>query len=437
MKNQYPKQIGVGDFVYRNLDFVPLITQATGCTLKDSQGQTYLDGEAANGTVGLGYRNDILKIAVEKVLDMPSLPSFLESSLRLQVANKLSHIFEEATGRKGRISFELGGAQGIELAVKIALTNTPGSLFAVLEGGYHGRSLFTSHLSASHRYRISPDGPRVLRLPYPDFNSRINLLNEDFEQHLIPYVDFTLNNDLAGYKDAKFAALIIEPILNVGGMVLPDREYIKYLVDTFRNRGALIILDEVFTGYYRTGREWGFQHFDISPDIIVTSKAFSNGLVPVSCVWAKDPYLSPDNFSPSTHSITYSNNPLNLAVVDTVLDFYKEENIKPKVIKLEQKMKDLLEKITEEFSFVKKVTVMGGIVRIQLTLPIANLIKTIASKIFSTAPHQGYNGLILASTNMTPDIICIHPPFTISESDLAILAELLRHTLKNVESNEL
>ena len=279
-----------GDFIYRH-EPVPIFIKAKGSALEDIGGYRYLSADAANGTANLGFDASILKESWKKVEKIPSMPSFCETELRLRVAKRLANLFYKATGEQGKVAFELGGAQGVELAIKVVKSNHRKSQFAVFEGGYHGRSIFISQLSASHRYRAFLGDWRipVIRLPYPDVEYSTYLKTEEaFVNAALDSVDRITRGEIGGVVTNKgegdIAALIIEPVLNAGGIVKPPKRYLEAVVKRFRELGALIVVDEIFCGFHRTGPMFGFEHYDFIPDIVILSKALTNGLAPLSCV---------------------------------------------------------------------------------------------------------------------------------------------------------
>lgn len=428
-----------GDFIYRHKP-VPIFIESKGSYLKDSDGYSYLSADAANGTASLGFDATILTDSINKVSKIPSMPSFCETDLRLKVANRLVKILKKTTGDKGRIAFELGGAQAVELAYKIVKSNTKKSQIAVFEGGYHGRSIFTSQLSASNRYRSLLGDSRIpiIRLPYPDPSYIYPTDPKDFVETSIRHIKRITTGEIGGIisngEEPDIAALIIEPVLNAGGIVRPSKEYIEQVVNIFRKLGAIIVLDEIFCGFHRTGPMFGFELYDIKPDIVILSKALTNGIVPLSCVWARDPYLLPANFSSGTHSATFINNSLSLAVADTVLDRYEKwVNIKDQLDIVQEGLEKTVQILKEKFSLVKSIDVIGSMARIELTKPIAGEVDDMAMTIARKNPVNGVNGAILASTGLAPHVIALNPPLTFSKEDFRILQELLDRTFTKAQ----
>lgn len=438
MKKSYLAQ---GDFVYRH-NPVPVFVKANGSVMEDKDGHKYFCAEAANGTTSLGFDSTIINEAIKKIEKIPSIPSFCETEMRLRVSQKLGKKIEDITGKEGRVAFELGGAQGMELALRIAKANNKKSQFVVFEGGYHGRSIYTAQLSASHRYRAAMGDWRipVIRLPYPDYEQSGSSLDKStWKKQYMAYIKTLLTRETGGMirkgAEQDICALILEPLLNAGGIVKPDLDLVDFLVAEFRKAGALIIVDEVFTGFYRTGKMFGFQHYNFVPDIFVMSKAISNGITPLSCVWAQDPFLLPTHFVPGSHSATFINQPLGLAIADTVFDRYEAwKTIGADLATLEKFLKSTIQEVGKSSPLVISGFALGGVGRLLLKEDIAGKILDIASTIALKNPIGGVHGLILASTGMASNVIAFNPPLKMSKKDMKIMRLLLLKTFEKANS---
>jgi len=223
-------------------------------------------------------------------------------------------------------------------------------------------------------------------------------------------------------------------MLNAGGMVFPDPRYMEFVVETFRAQGALIVMDEVFTGLYRMGTPFGFQRYNFVPDIVVVSKALTNGMVPLSCVWGRDPLLAPENFPPGTHSVTFGNNPFSLAVAECVLDRLTAwDDLSASLSMLEASLRDALDAVVSSSPLARSATVMGGVGRILLTEPVASKIRQNALKVARQDSVDGFHGMLIASTGMAPNVIAVHPPLNISPSLIATMKKLLLRAFQQTE----
>jgi 4-aminobutyrate aminotransferase-like enzyme len=424
--------VASGDLVYRH-GTVPRFVAAYGCELVDDAGYRYLDAEASSGTAGLGFDSLIVQRAAERVAAMPVLPSFCESALREEVAARLAARLNEATGRAGRIAFELGGAQGIELALKVVRRNRAGSQIAVFEGGYHGRSGLAAQLSASHRLRRLDGDWRIplVRLPYPDpERGPFRAVPGGFAAGALARIEQLATADYCGMvtpgADADVAALIIEPALNAGGIVLPDLDYVLGVVETFRSLGALIVVDEIFCGFHRLGPAWGFQRYPgLDPDIVVVGKALTNGIVPMTCVWAREPLMDRDHFPPGTHASTFQTTPLALAIASEVLDRYDAwADLPDQISSVERGLRAIVDDVVDRSATAISGWASGCLARIRLDSARAPWLAEHGLLVGRDEPAGGVNGLVLSAPGMAPDVIGFAPPLVIGETELEILHEL-------------
>ncbi|MCX5008314.1 aminotransferase class III-fold pyridoxal phosphate-dependent enzyme [Streptomyces sp. NBC_00638] len=426
-----PAHVGAGNLIYR-ADHIPRFVRAEGSHLESADGRRYLDAEAANGTAAFGYDRTILADALRHCQDLPALPSFCESDLRLNVLHRLERLFGEATGVPGRVELDLGGAQGMETALRIAFSAVGPGTVVVFEGSFHGRSGVTSMLSASPRYRelLAAWGLEVVRLPVHD---GVGCPHPDPARGGCGAACVAAvtrwGSELSGVGGTGFrrgvSAFVFESVQNVGGMAEPDHAVLRAAVDHARANGAVVIADEIFTGMHRTGPRWGFQRSGVTPDIVVASKALTNGAAALSAVWAREPLAGPETYRPGSHSSTYIGIPHALGVARAVLDRWDSWP------DAESAMSDLAAAMTTRLAqlqsshpdLVDGHRAFGGTARLVLTGDHAPLLRRLC---LTADPGLG---LIVASTGMAPDVINIHPPLVIGANDLDAMTEVLDRSL--------
>lgn len=428
---QIPAFAGAGNLIYRS-SHVPRFVKAAGCYLHAADGRRYLDAEAANGTAAFGYDSSLLRDALSHCEELPGLPSFCESPLRLDVLSRLEPLFSQAVGQPGRVELDLGGAQGMETALRIAFSNTGPGTIVVFEGAFHGRSGITSMLSSSPRYRelLAAWGLEVVRLPTPDCSRCVH------RQPTVPgcttgcrQAVTRWGSELSGVGGTGFgrkvSAFIFESVQNVGGMAEPDAELLRSAVAHAKANGALVIADEIFTGMHRTGPRWGFQRAGVSPDIVVASKALTNGAAAMSAVWAREPLADPGTYRPGSHSSTYIGIPHALGVASAVLDRWAAwSDVEADMRILEEAMAHRLDTLRRRHpELILGTDAFGGTARIVLTGPHAPELRRLC-----LTAHESL-GLIVASTGMAPDVINIHPPLVITPADLDVMIEVLEAAL--------
>ncbi len=218
--------------------------------------------------------------------------------------------------------FNVGGSQAVEDSLKLVRNETGKSLVFAFMGGYHGRTLGASAITSSYRYR-RPYGhfsdranfvpfPYCFRCPYDKTRDTCGLycveqFAKNFETEYNSFWD-------AKAEEPEFSAFYVEAIQGTGGYVIPPEGYFPALKKVLEERKILMVDDEIQMGFYRAGKFWAIENFDVSPDIVVFGKALTNGLNPLSGIWAREELISPDKFPPgSTHS-TFSSNTLGTAV---------------------------------------------------------------------------------------------------------------------------
>ncbi|MEU6073681.1 aminotransferase class III-fold pyridoxal phosphate-dependent enzyme [Micromonospora sp. NPDC047074] len=434
-RRDIPAHVGAGNLIYRAAQ-VPRFVGADGCYLTDADGRRYLDAEAANGTVAWGYDAQILRDALRVCEQLPALPSFCESELRVSVLERLERLFGGVLGASGRVELDLGGAQGMETALRIAFSAVGPGTVLVFEGAFHGRSGVTSMLSSSPRYRelLAAWGLEVVRLPSPDCGrcSHHDGAAAGCASGCVHAVT-RWGSEVTGVGGAGYgrrvSALVFESIQNVGGMVEPDPRLLRAAVEHARANGAVVIADEIFTGMHRTGPRWGFQRAGVEPDIVVTSKALTNGAAALSAVWAREPLAAPQTYRPGSHSSTYIGIPHALAVVQAVLDRWEGwADPTADMTRLEARMLDRLNAVRERHpDTVRGVAAFGAAARVELAGVTAPEVRQLCLTVHPKA------ALIVAATGMAPDVLNIHPPLVISDDDLDVMVEVLDAALTHWE----
>lgn len=236
-------------------------------------------------------------------------------------------------GLDGRVHFNVGGAQAIEDSLKIVRNARGGkSLMFAFEGGYHGRTLGASSITSSYRYRrrYGHFGERAMFIPFPyPFRRPKGMTPDEYSDHCVWQFERLFESEYNGVWDpkvgqAEYAAFYVEPIQGTGGYVIPPRNFFTGLKRVLDKYGILMVVDEIQMGFWRTGKLWSIEHFGVTPDVLVFGKALTNGLNPLSGLWAREELINPTVFPPgSTHS-TFNSNPLGTRLGLEVLKLGKE-----------------------------------------------------------------------------------------------------------------
>src|SRR6201991_931447 len=242
---------------------------------------------------------------------------------KVELAATIARDLEAKFGSKGRVHFNVGGAQAGEDSLKIVRNASGGkSLMFAFEGGYHGRTLGASSITSSYRYRRRYDhfGDRAQFIEFPyHFRGPKGMRKEEYGELCVAKFARLFETEYNGVLDTKtgqaeFAAFYIEPIQGTGGYVIPPPNFFTGIKKVLDEHGILLVVDEIQMGLYRTGRLWAIEHFGVQPDVLVFGKALTNGLNPLSGLWARDELINPQVFPPgSTHS-TFNANPMGTAI---------------------------------------------------------------------------------------------------------------------------
>ena len=313
-----------------------------GSFIYDSEGREFLDLQMWYSAVNFGYKNPRLNKAAHDQLDMlPQVASQYLHREKVELATKLAQRMEKVYGEKGRIHFNVGGSQAIEDSLKIVRNFTGGkSLMFAFEGGYHGRTLGASAITSSYRYRRRyghfGDRAQFIEFPY-HFRGPKGMSKEEYGEQCVAKFARLFESEYNGVWDPKtkkceYAAFYVEPIQGTGGYVIPPMNFFKGLKKVMDDHGVLLVVDEIQMGVYRTGKMWSIEHFGVTPDVLVFGKAITNGLNPLSGIWAKEEMIKPEVFPPgSTHS-TFASNPMGTAVALECVKMMEEGNFEAEIM---------------------------------------------------------------------------------------------------------
>ena len=311
-----------------------VFTGCDGSYMFDAEGVPYLDLQMWYSAVNFGYKNKRLEAVMLRQMEtLPQIASQYLHPTKIELAKWIAQDAERKFGLPGRIHFNVGGAQAIEDSLKVVRNASNGkSLMFAFEGGYHGRTLGASSITSSYRYRrrFGHFGERAQFIPFPyPFRRPKGMTPEEYSEHIVREFARKFENEYHAVWDPKtrqceFAAFYVEPIQGTGGYVIPPANFHKGLKKVLDEHGILLVVDEIQMGFWRTGKLWSIENFEVKPDVLVFAKALTNGLNALSGLWAREELINPAVFPPgSTHS-TFASNPLGTALGLEVLKMTAE-----------------------------------------------------------------------------------------------------------------
>jgi predicted acetylornithine/succinylornithine family transaminase len=275
-----------------------MFERGRGTELWDSDGKRYLDFLAGIAVVSLGHANPVVAAAIsEQASTLLHVSNFFANPVATEAALKVNALLREATGHVGQVFFTNSGAESNECALKLARKHGGRGRHTVVSalGSFHGRTLAS----------LAATGQPTKHEPFFP-------MPEGFKH--VAWGDL---DAMKAAVDGSVAAVLIEAIQGEGGVNPATTEYMQGLRELCDETGALLIVDEIQTGFARTGEWFGFQHSGVSPDVVTLAKAMGNGM-PVGACWARADVAAV--FEPGDHGSTYSGTAIATAAVNATID---------------------------------------------------------------------------------------------------------------------
>ncbi len=421
-----------------------------GSYLYDAAGTPFLDLQMWYSAVNFGYRNPRLNAVAHRQLDtLPQVASQYLHREKVELAALIAEDAERKFGTKGRVHFNVGGSQAIEDSLKLVRNFTGGkSLMFAFEGGYHGRTLGASAITSSYRYRrrYGHFGERAQFIEFPyHFRGPKGMSKEEYGHYCVQKFARLFETEYNGVYDfkakkAEYAAFYVEPIQGTGGYVIPPLNFFSELKKVLDQYGILLVVDEIQMGVYRTGKLWSIEHFNVKPDVIVFGKAITNGLNPLSGLWAREEMINPTIFPPgSTHS-TFASNPMGTAVALETMKMLEEEDFETQVAQKGARFLDGIKELEKKHTIVGDVDGLGLALRIEICkkdgfTPDKEMMDWIAEegmKADMEVNGKKY-GLVLDVGGYYKNVITLAPALTISNDEIDLALRLLDELFTRAE----
>lgn len=434
-----------GDTVHYS-EKLNIFDTAEGVYLYDKKGKEYLDLQMWYSAVNFGYRNPRLNEALKRQIDkLPQLACQYLHEEKIRLAAKIARRIEMTFEEKGRIHFNVGGSAAVEDSLKLVRSHTGRNLMFAFQGGYHGRTLGASAITSSYRYRekFGHFSDRALFVPYPYcFRCSYEKKPETCGMYCLKQFEKLFETEYHSVLNTKtgkceFGAFYIEAVQGTGGYIIPPRDYFLRLKKTLDKYNILLVDDEIQMGFFRTGKLWAIEHFDVVPDIMVLGKALTNGLNPISAIWAKEKLISPKVFGPgSTHS-TFSSNPLGTATGLEVMKLIEEEGFAVKVPKKGEYFVTRLKELKKKYPQVGDVDGLGLALRMEICesdgyTPNKKLTDAITEIGLGgdLGPGPRKRGLVLDVGGYYKNVFTLAPSLYITEKEIDLAVDLFEEALK-------
>ncbi len=404
-----------------------VMQKGEGCVVEDVDGNRYIDFFAGVAVASLGYNHPkYVKMMHEQVSKIHV------GSFTTQVRADLSkYLAEHAVGDLRRTQYYSGGAEAVEAALRLAKSYTKKTEVIGFWGGFHGKTLGVLGLIGDDfKHQLGPLPFGIYNTPYAD--CRRCPLHLHFPECSWACVDF-IKHKIKAETTNNVAAIIVEPIQGTNGNVVPPPGFLLELRRLADQIGAVLIVDEMITGFGRTGKLFGCQHDNVVPDIITIGKSFGGGY-PMTGLMSRDEVITSKPFAnPSGSSSSYGGNPLASAAAYVTVKTIVEEGLVENSAKVGAFMLQRLMAFKEKFPFVGDVRGRGLLIGVELVKnkkSLEKLDKETCKLIFKECLKRG---LIVMGYNPS---IRINPPLIIdeetAEEGIAIMEDVFTHVADRI-----
>ena len=385
-----------------------MIERGEGATLTDVDGNTFIDFTGGVGCLNVGHAHPRVVEAVQEQAAKFFHTDFTIVPYETYVTLAERLVATAPISGPAKVAFFNAGTEAVENAVKFARAYTKRPAVIAFEGGFHGRTLLSLSLtSKTHPYKagLGPFAPEVYRLPFA----------QDYRGPRAAEALAALERAFVTSVAAEtVAAIVVEPVQGEGGFVVAPPEFLEGLRRICDDNGIVLVVDEVQTGYGRTGKMWGIEHYDVEPDLMTIAKSIAAGL-PLSGVIGKAEIMD----APGDSAIggTYVGNPVAQAAALAVLDVFEDESLVERAGQIGETIRGRMQTWQQRWDAIGDVRGLGAMLAIELVHDRATKdpAPELASAVVDAASERG---LLLLKSGIYSNCIRVLVPLVISEGKL-------------------
>lgn len=417
-------------------------TKAEGSWITDADGNRYLDAMAGLWCVNVGYgRVELAEAAYEQLKEMAYFPLSQSHVPAIKLAEKLN----ELLGDEYVIFFSNSGSEANETAFKITRQyhqqKGEHNRFKIISRyrGYHGNSMgaLAATGQAQRKYKYEPLAPGFIHVAPPDsYRDNCNV-SDPHELSSIKEIDHVMTWELS----ETIAAMIMEPIITGGGVLIPPDGYMKAAKEVCEKHGALLIVDEVICGFGRTGKPFGFMNYGVKPDIITMAKGITSAYLPLSATAVRkeiyDVFKGNDDYDFFRHVNTFGGNPAACALALKNIEIMEKEKLFERSCDLGEILLNDLKNLLQDHPYVGNVRGKGLLIGIELVKdkntkePLApELVNDVIGTCKQNGLIIGKNGVTVAGYN---NVLTLSPPLNINQEDLEFVVKTLVLALDKIK----
>jgi 4-aminobutyrate aminotransferase / (S)-3-amino-2-methylpropionate transaminase / 5-aminovalerate transaminase len=398
------------------------IKNGAGATLTDFDGRTYLDLNAGVSVASLGHAHPRYIAALTGQLEAVSVGSFT-SRPRAELVRLIADL---APGELRRTQFFSGGAEAVEAAIRLARSHTKRTDIVGFTGGFHGKTAGVLPISdVDWKNLIGPLPTGYHLAPYADPTQFAGSEAEGREQ-AIRELRQVIERDAGGRP----AALVIEPIQGTAGNIVPPPGFLRDVRAVADEYGALLVADEMITGFGRTGRLFGCSQDDVVPDIMTLGKGMASGF-PVSALVSTDEIMAAEPFSlPSASSSSYGGNPLAAAAALVTIQTILSDKLAENSVTVGAVLRHGLQALANQHRSIANVRGRGLLIGFDLVADKEKKILLSTERCIEFFKDCLAEGLIMMG--YTPRVR-VHPPLILSAEQANSALAIIDHALARLE----
>ncbi|TKC18928.1 aspartate aminotransferase family protein [Robertmurraya kyonggiensis] len=422
-----------------NPDATMIAEKAEGSWVTDHTGKRYLDAMSGLWCVNVGYgRTELAEAAYEQLKTMAYFPLSQSHRPGILLAEKLN----EMLGEEYVIFFSNSGSEANETAFKIVRQyhQQKGDhhryKFISRYRAYHGNSMgaLSATGQAERKYKYEPLAPGFIKVAPPDE------YREPEENPLKLKSVEEIDRVMTWEMSETIAAVIMEPIITGGGVIMPHENYLSGVQEVCQKHGALLIVDEVICGFGRTGEAFGFMNYGVKPDIITMAKGITSAYLPLSATAVKkeiyDAFKGTESYDYFRHVNTFGGNPAACALALKNLEIMEKEKLFERSKMKGSFLKETLANLLKENAYVGDVRGKGLLIGIELVKdketkePLAvELVNQVIAGCKASGVIIGKNGATVAGYN---NVLTLAPPLNITDEDLQFSIETITNELNKL-----
>ncbi|MRH41720.1 aminotransferase class III-fold pyridoxal phosphate-dependent enzyme [Aquibacillus halophilus] len=415
-----------------------VVTEADGAWITDAEGNRYLDGMAGLWSVNVGYgRTELAEAAYNQLKKLPFYPLTHSHQPAIELGEKLNEWLEDDYV----IFFSNSGSEANEVAFKIARQyhrqNGDYDRYKIISRyrSYHGNTIgaLAATGQALRKYKYEPLAQGFLHVAPPDcYRSSFDSSDGTCCSQSASEIDRVMTWEL----DETIAAVIMEPIITGGGVLIPHDHYLKEVEEICSQHGALLIVDEVINGFGRTGKRFGHMHAGIKPDIVTMAKGLTSSYMPLSATAVKreiyEAFKGTEEYDHFRHINTFGGSPASCAVALKNIEIMEREGLVERSAVLGKRLNEGLMELIDHPN-VGDIRSRGLLLGIELVEDKATKKPAHPDKLTNVISFCKRKGLIIGKNGDTVkgfnNVLTLSPPLNLTEDDLELIIKTVKEAI--------